>query len=467
MPDIEEMLAKAKEAVSVMAAAGCGKTETIVKAVKIAEGRQLILTHTNAGVASLRSRLRKYSVPESKYRVETIVSWLLKYVLAYPEMSAFRTSRPQRDEWNEVYPAAQKLFNYKFVVEVIRVTYTRVLVDEYQDCTKAQHNLIMKIAEHLPVCVLGDPLQGIFGFQQDPLVDWEVDVKPVFTSLPELETPYRWENGNKKLGEWLIDLRTQLLEGQPIDLSQTSVVEWRKWSQDAERDICLDLIKNPGSIVGIHQWRGDDHNTAKQLDGKYQSIEEMDCDQLMSAVVKLDKSTGPALATELINFIMQCAQVEDYFANILEKIRCGRVEQFPTISNIAVGSAFYQLVTEKNLGSIASIIDILLRESRIKVFRRELLTEMKRAALEFATGNYASFYDAAYEARRRTRMHGRTPEKNVISRTLLIKGLEYDHAIVLNANKLQNEKNFYVAATRGAHSLTILSEAPIIHFSKR
>ena len=62
MPEIAELLA-APEHSCVKASAGCGKTEEIVKAVRLAQGRQLILTHTNAGVASLKARLRKYSVP--------------------------------------------------------------------------------------------------------------------------------------------------------------------------------------------------------------------------------------------------------------------------------------------------------------------------------------------------------------------------------------------------------------------
>ena len=98
MPEPCERLAAAKEPASITAAAGCGKTEEIVKAVKIAEGLQLVLTHTNAGVAALRARLRKYQVPESQYRVDTIASWLLKYAGSYPEMSGLTHARPIGDE---------------------------------------------------------------------------------------------------------------------------------------------------------------------------------------------------------------------------------------------------------------------------------------------------------------------------------------------------------------------------------
>jgi hypothetical protein len=33
------------------------------------------------------------------------------------------------------------------------------------------------LAELLPCRILGDPLQGIFGFNEDPLVDWNPTLK--------------------------------------------------------------------------------------------------------------------------------------------------------------------------------------------------------------------------------------------------------------------------------------------------
>ena len=68
-----------------------------------------------------------------------------------------------------MYPAAQILFERGSITDVIRATYARLFVDEYQDCTKQQHKIIVRLAEYLPVVVLGDPLQGLFDFQKDAL----------------------------------------------------------------------------------------------------------------------------------------------------------------------------------------------------------------------------------------------------------------------------------------------------------
>ena len=45
---------------AIIAPAGHGKTEMIAEIVKHAEGKQLLLTHTNAGVDAIEKRLQKY-----------------------------------------------------------------------------------------------------------------------------------------------------------------------------------------------------------------------------------------------------------------------------------------------------------------------------------------------------------------------------------------------------------------------
>jgi hypothetical protein len=44
----------------------------------------------------------------------------------------------------------------------------------------------------------------------------------------------------------------------------------------------------------------------------------------------------------------------------------------------------------------------------------------------------------------------------MVARTLLIKGLEFAHAIVIDADGL-DARNLYVALTRGSSSLTVVS----------
>lgn len=447
-------LANAKEPVCVTAAAGCGKTEAIVSAVERSFGKQLILTHTNAGVSALRSRLRKKTVPEEKFRVETIASWLLKFAIAYPSMSGFANPRPQGGDWEKVYPAAKDLFVRPFIRDILQASYQGVFVDEYQDCTQQQHAVIMKMCEYLPVRVLGDPLQGIFGFQDDPLVNWQTDVVNMhFSPLPDLISPYRWQkaDANPKLGEQLSMIREKLLADHKIDLTNIPEIIWQQWTQDEEVSICRRIAATEsGTIAGIHLWPLDAQNAARGMAGEFQFIEEMDCKDLMKVAREIDErreqNDNPTVVSSVKNFILG---------------GCGNRNPFNNPKFLE--NEFNRLVLG-DLSIISEVIGAIIQDSTMQVYRRELFAEMKRAAQEFASGKYALFEQAAYAARYKTRVIGRRPENRIISRTLLIKGLEFDHAIVLNADKLKNWENFYVAITRGSQSLTVLSSSPIIRY---
>lgn len=102
--------------------------------------------------------------------------------------------------------------------EVIRASYAHLIVDEYQDCTVTQHRIVRALSQTLPTCVLGDPMQAIFGFAE-PLADWARDICEHFVPAGELGTPWRWRNtGTEPLGHWLLDVRARLATGQAVDL---------------------------------------------------------------------------------------------------------------------------------------------------------------------------------------------------------------------------------------------------------
>jgi hypothetical protein len=92
------------------------------------------------------------------------------------------------------------------------------------------------------------------------------------------------------------------------------------------------------------------------------------------------------------------------------------------------------------------------------VFRRELLSEMKRALRVFAAGEAPTLVDAAFVVRNRASRVGRSVARCSVGTTLLVKGLEFDHAIVLDGDEF-DVRNLYVAITRGARSLTIISRS--------
>ncbi len=107
-------------------------------------------------------------------------------------------------------------------------------------------------------------------------------------------------------------------------------------------------------------------------------------------------------------------------------------------------------------GAILAALDSFTATGESIVYRRELFGEMKRALKEMLAHPEISLREAAWTARECTRHMGRLLPRFAMGRTHLIKGLEFDHAIVLDADNL-SRKNLYVAITRGVKSLTILS----------
>ncbi len=213
----------AKSKCFVVAPAGYGKTHAIAECLKYVKGKQLILTHTHAGVASLREKIQDMGTLNDKYRVETISSYAQKYVKAFYRGNDI----PEQENGKNYYPfiitkekinKATCLFGISPIRDVIKATYTGLFVDEYQDCNMGQHCLVKALANILPTRLFGDPLQGIFDFNGDFLVNFDKDLGD-FERFPDLAIPWRWKDNNPSLGYVLDDIRNKLKERRNIDLN--------------------------------------------------------------------------------------------------------------------------------------------------------------------------------------------------------------------------------------------------------
>jgi DNA helicase-2/ATP-dependent DNA helicase PcrA len=109
----------------------------------------------------------------------------------------------------------------------LAATYDRLIVDEYQDCSVAQHEIVVHASAVLRTCVLGDPLQAIFTFA-GPTADWDREVKVQFPDAGELNTPWRWINaGEEGFGRWLLATRAILSANNSVDLAAAPAnVQW-------------------------------------------------------------------------------------------------------------------------------------------------------------------------------------------------------------------------------------------------
>lgn len=451
----------------VVAAAGCGKTEAIARAVaRLTTGRELVLTHTHAGVKALRDRLRKFGVPEERFRVDTIAGWCLRYATSFPNLSKLSSERPVSDDWSLVYPAAAATLTIDAIQEVVRNSYSGVFVDEYQDCTLSQHDVVLRLAALLPCRLLGDPLQGIFGFK-DRLIDWDRDVASTFEALPPLCVPYRWNN-NAALGGRLAELRQALLAGEQFDLRQPPF-RWRPLPAApadqllAQIRACSDVHGAGGDVVAVRRWAHDCYHVAAKLQGRFTCMEEMDCKDLLSAASRIEAHAGAARCAAVFDFASQCMTgVSTPLAPIRKKLAEGRLPDPSRLKDSRdIARAVLLVAADTTLGSVPELLRLIDAIPNRRLYRRELWREMLRALQLYSGGNGASLREAAWELRNRLRRQGRAVERHTISRTLLIKGLEFAHAVILDAAD-HDARHFYVAATRPTETLTVCSSEPLI-----
>ena len=133
---------------TVTAPAGCGKTHLIAETLtRHADAKPiLVLTHTNAGVVALRGRLDQAGVQSKAYRLSTIDGWAMRLASRFPmrsnlDPSILELSNPKTDYPN-IRVGAIELLKAGHVNDVIEATYSRLIVDEYQDCSIRQHAIV-------------------------------------------------------------------------------------------------------------------------------------------------------------------------------------------------------------------------------------------------------------------------------------------------------------------------------------
>ncbi|MDN4145664.1 UvrD-helicase domain-containing protein [Pseudomonas sp. 2023EL-01195] len=455
---------------SITAPAGCGKTQLIAETL-IAHRQSkpiLVLTHTNAGVAALRARLRRAGVPNSAYRVSTIDGFSMRLIAKFPARSGHNPQILQLHQPNTDYPAireaAMQLLQAGHLAQPLRATYARLLVDEYQDCNVVQHAIVSGLAQVLPTCVLGDPMQAIFDFRGNRLVHWANEVQPLFPAAGELRIPWRWRlAGAENLGQWLLAIRQQLQAGQPVDL-RTAPAEVRWVQLNAGTEVQQRLVaarteapNAQGSVLII----GDSinvqgrHQLTSQTPGAM-AVEAVDLRDLVNFARNFDLQGANALA-QLVEFASSV--MTGVGANLrtrVESLRAGRARTPPT----AAEAAAIDFVAAPTLGQALRVIDTLAEQHGARVYRPEVLY-CCRSAMQAVVGGAADFLSAAIQARERNRHLARPIARRSVGSTLLLKGLEADVSVVLHP-ELMTPQNLYVALTRGARHVVVCSPTPIL-----
>src|SRR5262249_27308506 len=255
-------------------------------------------------------------------------------------------------------------------------------------------------------------------------------------------------------------IRTALLAGTEIDLTMPPIV-WRPCTAEEQWKACLAIARQRGPAVAIHKWPQHCHALASKLRGAFTSMEEMDCRDLLMWADRLDEAIGPLRALGLIEAASECMTVVGTaLATVATKFRAGIIPSLSRIrNNRGVVEALIVVAQSSSADAMLAALRLMEDMPGRVLYRRELLREMERA-LEFQLRNPGcSLRESAWKSRNRVRHAGGMVESRTISRTLLMKGLEFDHGVVLNAAD-HDARNLSVAMTRASQSLTVLSPSP-------
>jgi DNA helicase-2/ATP-dependent DNA helicase PcrA len=135
----------------------------------------------------------------------------------------------------------------------------------------------------------------------------------------------------------------------------------------------------------------------------------------------------------------------------LETIRAGRNRNQVT----ELEKALLDLAEQNDVKAIQNAISELENKKGTRVFRKGAFFALKDSLALAASSPDKSILDSSKIIREQRRHIGdkRIPKK-AIGSTLLLKGLEADHVVILDSSTM-NARNLYVALSRGAKSVTV------------
>jgi hypothetical protein len=458
----------------VEAPAGCGKTELIAECVvRETPKPTLILTHTTAGVAALRQRLKRGNVPVTNYRLSTIAGWALNMIAMFPERAGYRHDPLAVPNYPAIQAAVGALCLSGNIDRELRATYGRLLVDEYQDCSVSQHAIVSGIANAIPAVVFGDPMQAIFGFGADPLADWHGHVVSTFPQIGQLTIPWRWNNaGANDLGTWLLGVRTLLRQGRQVDLrSCPNRVMWHPVDIDANT-VITEQIKVQYEIsrqfpnesilfIGDSIQAQSRHNYASRAQG-VSVVEPVDFRDVVGVAHQMNGQVGPGLLQSSIAFLINVMTnvYGDRLQARIETIAANRHRTPPTAQELAA----IKLANGGGYSEAVAFLKSMAADRERRVYRHSAFNIMVEA-LSTAAATRRDLGETIAGLREQHRHAGRIVPTKAVGSTLLLKGLEAHHAVILDADRPGNamtREHLYVALSRGARSVHVFSRSPVL-----
>lgn len=489
-----------------VAPAGHGKTTAIADCLILCPNCscQLVLTHTHAGIASLKKKFKEKNVPSNKYQLETITGFAQRYVLAFLGASVLPDLEDQK-YFSVAVLKCLEILNCPIIQNIISLSFDGVFVDEYQDCTISQHNMILALAKNLPLHILGDPLQGIFNFEDEKLVNFDTDLSGLFgfKIFDLLNYPWRWHRINEPLGHEILNIRNLLTKGENC----------LRLSNHPEKGIYIELWPNAGDSYSSEylKWMSSTirkHESQSTLvlcpsyfekNSKGTTVLKGDLPDRIKIKNQFDFKNNYLIldAIDGGSYYTISKKIDSYIARCAKSTRIDKIKHlFDLLASLYVSKTFLSkwfsstkrgwkfkdkknsnekeiceviknnFNTFKETPSLSSLLEVLNTIKSLNGYsnhRPDFWGEIIKC-VKHAISEGESLYKTMEKHRSRLRHIGRKIEGRCIGTTLLTKGLEFDTVILLNADKFQDKKHFYVAISRACRKLVMITHNITINF---
>ena len=458
----------------IVAPAGYGKTHTIADCISHYTGNKkiLVLTHTHAGVAALREKFDQQNLSASLYHLETICSFALNLTKVYHLNKDEIPSDPS-SLFQFAIEHGVNILKAKPIRTYLSIKYDHLIVDEYQDCTISQHQMILTLANIMKTHILGDPLQGIFGFRGESIVDFS---DTSFVSFREncqaLKTPWRWNNvGKASLGQELSSIRSKLLSSTAINLNDYQDIkviiapesDYARKGTTYKREIYNVLRGN--SVLLIHPISEAIEARIKfiQQFPMLRMVESIDDKSFYSNCASFDSLSGYQLVTNIVNLMRKIgtkSKIDIWFkeSGYLKNKRTTKEQQIKGHLETIINT----LLSIKSYSNIMLLIEAIEGLPDVKIYRKDFLQDIYKS-LKDAERLGISATESIERNRNLLRQKGRKIQGKCIGTTLLTKGLEFDTVVVLNAHRFTNKRHLYVALTRCCKQLIVISNSNILN----
>lgn len=440
---------------SVIAPAGHGKTYSIGKTARDhPELRILALTHTHAGVAALRRQGPQSN--QRAFRVETIASFALRIARAFPKLADWDES--ETFNVDAIQPSALQALSSSTVLGLVASAFDLIIVDEYQDCSPIQASIIDKLVPLVTTVVVGDPLQSIYDFDRGGSLEWTGSSR-LLPQIEHLSTPHRWKHTNPALGEWLKHTRSLLEKGQWPVIERDSPIQAHDLEGEASRGNLYKYLHGPETKTIILPNAANPHaltSIAQSHRGLIRIAEKSDFNDVRVAAATIDSAaTRKEVLIILIKFIASTkTKVRTSVIQNLQKNL--QIDGKGSRSNHSAVIAAKKYLADGQGDSAVLFIRELLDGGQY-TYRPDAQRLMLQAFLVRDSHPEKNLETCVKDLVERLHHKGSWRSTGtVVGTTLRLKGLEFDHAILVDPYSITSPKHLYVALTRGSKQLILL-----------